>query len=280
MSNEYYNNQHTLNKHELAKGSDVENKLDGVEAGFDKLPSPDDFATILTPYVTTTATGNEYAVPLDISAYIDGMTVNVKLDAPNTGPVTLNVNNLGPVSLLLADFVVLQANDLIINSILECRYNGTVFIMTSGTPGIISRSEAAADTAIAAADTAIAAADTAIAAVDTATAAADTATAAATESQLSYWDSKASEMTADSYAVQPVGDNVIIFTSNDNGTFTQTLAEPQPVYSALHWASKANNTDTQAGKNLLINGDFSVWQRGYSFSNATHYMADRWSVSG
>ncbi len=34
-----------------------------------------------------------------------------------------------------------------------------------------------------------------------------------------------------------------------------------------------------ARKNLLINGDFSVWQRGVNFTNLTGYTADRWTVA-
>jgi hypothetical protein len=58
-------------------------------------------------------------------------------------------------------------------------------------------------------------------------------------------------------------------------------------------ARSRNTADTQtasggpvspniAGKNKIINGDFSVWQRGTSFSSPsddTYSSADRWKVS-
>jgi hypothetical protein len=36
---------------------------------------------------------------------------------------------------------------------------------------------------------------------------------------------------------------------------------------------------TQANANILINGDFQVWQRGETFSSGDEYTADRWRVS-
>lgn len=43
--------------------------------------------------------------------------------------------------------------------------------------------------------------------------------------------------------------------------------------TGVNWAG----TLQYAGKNKIINGDFSVWQRGTSLSGSNTYLADRWS---
>lgn len=40
------------------------------------------------------------------------------------------------------------------------------------------------------------------------------------------------------------------------------------------------NVAQYARKNLLINGDFSVWQRGTSIASGNKYAADRWYING
>lgn len=54
-----------------------------------------------------------------------------------------------------------------------------------------------------------------------------------------FWKTMAERMTASSYAVEPVGEFVKIWTSVGDGTFYN---EPTTSYSALHWALKADET--------------------------------------
>ncbi len=59
-----------------------------------------------------------------------------------------------------------------------------------------------------------------------------------------YWKTNSSVLTAKSYATQPYGEEVIIFTSNGDGTYTET---PQTdVFSSLSWEKQTSLTgDTQ-----------------------------------
>ncbi len=70
-----------------------------------------------------------------------------------------------------------------------------------------------------------------------------------------------------------VGDYVEIITTATfvaANTYTQSAANAAFVQNAGYFA---------AGKNKIINGDFGVWQRGTSVTNATNtYTADRWKV--
>ena len=59
----------------------------------------------------------------------------------------------------------------------------------------------------------------------------------ATASQLRAWEAEASKLTSDSYATEPVGVFVKVYTSDGDGTFTAT---PTTEYSALHWGTLAD----------------------------------------
>ena len=60
------------------------------------------------------------------------------------------------------------------------------------------------------------------------------------------------------------------------GSNGDTLVPDSSTTTGLRWQN-----NFAVGKNKLINGDFGVWQRGTSFSNATGlgYTADRWFLS-
>ncbi|RLC46530.1 MAG: hypothetical protein DRH57_05930 [Candidatus Cloacimonadota bacterium] len=60
--------------------------------------------------------------------------------------------------------------------------------------------------------------------------------AAGDAGELSAWDSEAEAMTSDSYATEPMDVFVKEFTSNGDGTFTETATTD---YSSFHWSEKA-----------------------------------------
>lgn len=56
------------------------------------------------------------------------------------------------------------------------------------------------------------------------------------------------------------------------------------VFNGTGWATRSDPSPLQLGgfKNLLINGNFDVWQRSYSTTTSTNgcHTADRWLISG
>ena len=55
------------------------------------------------------------------------------------------------------------------------------------------------------------------------------------------------------------------------GSNGQSLVADSTTTTGLRWQD-----DYAAGKNVLINGNFDIWQRGTSFSTQPTYTADRW----
>ena len=84
---------------------------------------------------------------------------------------------------------------------------------------------------------------------------------------------------ASSNAVAPAvkGDLVVGTTTNDSGILGvgnngDTLVADSAATTGLRWQG-----NFAAGKNKIINGDMSVWQRGTSFTNG-EFTSDRWRV--
>jgi hypothetical protein len=83
------------------------------------------------PYAVATGPANSYAVALDPAptALVDGLAVAVKINVDNTGPSTLNVNNLGSRPLRKPFGTSIPAGKLKAGSVYTFRYNGTNFIL-------------------------------------------------------------------------------------------------------------------------------------------------------
>lgn len=82
-------------------------------------------------YAPDTGTANAKVVTFDPApaAYVEGMAIAFKNKTQNTGAVTINVNGLGPKSVLKSSGSALTSGSLKANSIYTLRYNGTAFIL-------------------------------------------------------------------------------------------------------------------------------------------------------
>jgi hypothetical protein len=77
----------------------------------------------------------------------------------------------------------------------------------------------------------------------------NSASSSATTAQLKAWESEAERLTADSYANQQEDVYVVSYTSNGDGTFSQSDTTD---YSSYHWSQKSQHT---AGDTIDVLGD-------------------------
>ncbi|MCK9520067.1 MAG: hypothetical protein M0R74_13740 [Dehalococcoidia bacterium] len=89
-------------------------------------------------YGTTTNSGNNYSITLDpaASALYAGMRVTTKINATNTGAVTLNCNALGAKTCKMPNGDAIPSGKLVVDSVYSWVYNGTdFFLMGSDSTG-------------------------------------------------------------------------------------------------------------------------------------------------
>ena len=88
----------------------------------------------------TGGSGNAFTIsPSGVTSYSDGDTYLIKMDRNNTGPVTINVNSLGPRQILRTNLVDLGASDLYAGEIHEILYSGASFVILTPTQPTTSR---------------------------------------------------------------------------------------------------------------------------------------------
>lgn len=82
-------------------------------------------------YGTTSNSANAYSVvPVPApTSLVAGLRVTVQINATNTGAASLNVNGLGPKSILKSNGTAVTPGFLKANSVYTLVYNGTVFIL-------------------------------------------------------------------------------------------------------------------------------------------------------
>jgi hypothetical protein len=89
------------------------------------------------PYITlaqdTTNIDNyEISMLEDIDSYTTGLAVNIKFSNGNTGPATLNINEVGVKDIKKDGDRDLEANDIKSNQIVSLVYDGTNFQIVGG----------------------------------------------------------------------------------------------------------------------------------------------------
>lgn len=92
----------------------------------------------VSEYAVTTGSANNYILTPTppIVQYTAGQRFNIKINATNTGPSTINVSGLGNISLVINGATALPANALQIGVIYEIEYDGTNFQVSN--PSIIT----------------------------------------------------------------------------------------------------------------------------------------------
>lgn len=108
-------------------GDDLNDALDSVSTGLDKLPTPAKVNGGYANYAAATGSANAYVVSLSaqITALADGLAVRFKANAANTGAATINVNSLGAKSIVRPGGAALEASDIASGQIVEVCYDST-----------------------------------------------------------------------------------------------------------------------------------------------------------
>lgn len=247
MANGYYNSPADIAPVTRARSVDINTIDQGIDAAFDKLPAEDHLKRGTVNFAATTgAVANTYeaAMPYAPTAYVDGMAVNVKFHAANTGTdgATLNINGLGPKSIKRFDGSTVKAGDL--QGVMDLRYNGTSGFFHVGPNALAAAAEALASQNAAktsetnAASSAGSASSSASTASTKASEAATSATNAATKA------SEAATSATNSANSATASSNSA--TSASNSASTATTKASEAATSATNAATKAGEASTSA----------------------------------
>lgn len=117
-------------KFDVVRSSDVNDALDLVSAGFEKLPTPAQVWGGTQNYATAGGSTDAWTATIAatyLTSYTDGMEVRIKFTAANTATApTLNLNALGAKTIVSAAGSALAAGDIAANAIATLIYNSTL----------------------------------------------------------------------------------------------------------------------------------------------------------
>jgi hypothetical protein len=84
-----------------------------------------------TGYAVATGSANTYVATLNpaLSAYIEGVSLRLKVNVANTGASTVNVNGLGAKAILKSNGSAVSSGNLKLGSVYTLAYDGTSFIL-------------------------------------------------------------------------------------------------------------------------------------------------------
>jgi len=150
MANNYYNRVGDFVPGTRVRSGNVDAELDAVAVGFDLLPTAADALTTgkATFAGVSAGTGDAYTVSMPDTrlSNANGDEVVFFADRTNTGVATLNVDSLGPISMVRTDGVVLAAGDIQLGVLYVARYDlaNTRFQLTSPSASFLAAAAASA----------------------------------------------------------------------------------------------------------------------------------------
>lgn len=96
------------------------------------------------------------------------------------------------------------------------------------------------------------------------------------------WPTKANYATGDVLSATNMNDlsGTVNYIDPTSATDGQVLTRDAASAGKVKWATSSSGSTYVAGKNAILNSNFSVWQRGTSFNpNTSTYSADRWACT-
>lgn len=246
MANDYYTRTADLDPATLARSGVVEGQFDGVEAGFDLLPSITKTQSANPSFVAAGGTANAITVANPLSTWAsytgkDGYKINIQITTTNTSSVTLAVDGLATKACKRNDGTALQAGDLVAAGFYDFIYDETAgyFVCPEAINGVLTDATAQAVAAAASASSASTSASTATTQASSATSSASSASTSASTATTQASNASASATLASQWASNPEDDDVT------GGEF-----------SAKHYSIKAAASAATAGANMAgqING--------------------------